>query len=233
HHLLTRLKRERTIAALALENIVNNIKRLVVYPENKIVHLSELASAAATFRPEAILLSGSLSDFDFYHPDLIRKFGDFARSTNIPMLGICGGHQLLGLAFGARVVTLDKLEQFEQRERRIYEYQYRYVRIMENEDPIFADLGSDRSGLLRVWQNHGLQLDQVPQGFKLLATSYLCHNQMMVKRDDRQLIYSVQFHLEKSFEDWYKNRTRWQHPNDSRDGRIIFENFLKEALKWR
>jgi GMP synthase-like glutamine amidotransferase len=85
--------------------------------------------------------------------------------------------------------------------------------------------------ILRVWQNHGLQLDRVPEGFKLLATSYLCRNQMMVKRNDGQLIYTVQFHLEKSFEDWNKNRTRWEHPNDSRDGRILFENFLTIATK--
>ncbi len=43
--------------------------------------------------------------------------------------------------------------------------------------------------------------------------------------------YTVQFHLEKSFEDWSKNPTRWEHPNESRDGRILFENFLKLALK--
>jgi GMP synthase-like glutamine amidotransferase len=29
-----------------------------------------------------------------------------------------------------------------------------------------------------------LQLDRVPEGFELLATSYLCRNQMMVKRTD-------------------------------------------------
>ena len=46
-----------------------------------------------------------------------------------------------------------------------------------------------------------------------------------------QMIYAVQFHLEKSFEDWSKNPTRWQHPNESRDGRILFENFLKLAVK--
>jgi hypothetical protein len=54
---------------------------------------------------------------------------------------------------------------------------------------------------------------------------------MMVKRSGGQLIYCVQFHLEKSFEDWSKNPTRWEHPNESRDGRILFENFLKLALK--
>ena len=71
----------------------------------------------------------------------------------------------------------------------------------------------------------------MPEGFKLLATAYLCRIQMLVKRGEGQLIYTVQFHLEKSFEDWHKNPTRWEHPNESRDGRIIFENFLREALQ--
>ena len=87
--------------------------------------------------------------------------------------------------------------------------------------------------ILRVWQNHGLQLDRVPDGFTLLATSYLCRNQMMVRRMKDQLIYTVQFHLEKSFEDWNKSHTRWEHPNESRDGRLLFENFLRLALEPR
>jgi hypothetical protein len=65
----------------------------------------------------------------------------------------------------------------------------------------------------------------------------------------------VQFHLEKSFQDLSRDharrlnpnlprevrkrllreeaesRTRWEHQNESRDGRAIFENFLREALK--
>ncbi len=85
--------------------------------------------------------------------------------------------------------------------------------------------------ILRVLQNYGLKVKVVSAGFKLLASSYLCKYQMMVKNSDNQMIYSVQFHLEKSFEDWSKNPTRWEHPNESRDGRILFENFLKLALK--
>ena len=77
---------------------------------------------------------------------------------------------------------------------------------------------------------------------------------MMVKREDGQLIYTVQFHLEKSFQDLTKSlkrvnpnlspeerkrvlreeasaRTLWAHPNESRDGRILFENFFILALE--
>jgi GMP synthase-like glutamine amidotransferase len=205
----------------------------VKQPETRVAHVSEVAEAAAEFAPDAIVLSGTLRDFDYYKESILDDFGQFIRETRIPVLAICGGHQLVGLSFGARVVTLDKLEQHEQRAGRPLEYQYRYVRIKDANDPIFTNIAvcetpaeARGSHILHVWQNHGLQLDRVPEGFTLLATSYLCRNQMMVKRSDGQLIYTVQFHLEKSFEDWNKSRTRWEHHNDSRDGRILFENFL-------
>jgi len=234
----SQLKRERLIAGMAIENILNNVSRLVKEPQTEVVHVSEIAEAAARFKPDAIVLSGTLRDFDFYQQSILESFAAFIRKTTIPVLGICGGHQLVGLSFGARVVTLDKLEQHEQRDDRPQEYQYRFVRITNPDDPIFEGLNSDQdvidqekgARILRVWQNHGLQLDRVPDGFELLATSYLCRNQMMVKRSEGQLIYTVQFHLEKSFEDWNKSRTRWEHPNDSRDGRVLFENFLSLAV---
>lgn len=237
------LKREREIASLALQNIVTNVKRLVKQPATRVAHVSEVAPSAEEFKPDAIVLSGTLRDFDYYHPQILDTFKSFITTTSMPVLGICGGHQLIGLSFGARVVTLDQQAQEQRRTDRLTEYQYRFVRIVEPEDPIFAGIDNPESRrwhdytregcILRVWQNHGLQLDGVPDGFELLATSYLCRNQMMAKRSEGQLIYSVQFHLEKSFEDWHKNPTRWEHPNESRDGRILFENFLRLALQNR
>jgi GMP synthase-like glutamine amidotransferase len=237
------IKRERRIAGMALENIVSNIERLVKNPSSQVTSLASVAIAVEQFKPDAIVLSGTLRDFDYYNPVVLETFAEFIRTCKIPVLAICGGHQLVGLSFGARVMTLDRLEQHEQRENRPLEYQYRFIRIIEPKDPIFKGINNPESGIwhdypdyarvLRVWQNHGLQLDQVPEGFTLLATSYLCRNQMMVKRADGQLIYTVQFHLEKSFEDWNKSRTRWEHQNESRDGRILFENFLQLALAHR
>ena len=206
-------------------------------------HISEIAAAEREFRPDAIVLSGTLRDFDYYNPALLENFGEYVRATRTALLGICGGHQLVGMSFGARIQTLDHREQHERREGRPFEYQYRFIRITAPDDPIFQGIDDAHSGIwqdytteaniLRVWQNHGLQLDRVPDDFKLLATSYLCKNQMMVKQSDGQLIYTVQFHLEKSFEDWNKNRTRWEHQNESRDGRILFENFLRLSLEHR
>jgi len=58
-----------------------------------------------------------------------------------------------------------------------------------------------------VWQNHGLQLDQVPAVLNCspLPTSPQSDDG---QRSEGQLIYTVQFHLEKSFEDWNKEPYR-------------------------
>ena len=235
-----KLRFERKVSGMACDNIAQNVLRLVKNPKTLTVHLSEVEEAAKYFNPDAIVMSGTYQDFDFYNPAHLRKFAGFIKTTKIPVLAICGSHQLVGVSFGSELKTLDDLELSEKRAGRLVEYQYRFVKIVDTTDPIFEGISDETSGIwqdytkeddiLRVWQNHGVQVDGVPVGFKLLATSYLCRNQMMVKRSEGQLIYCVQFHLEKSFEDWSKNPTRWEHPNESRDGRILFENFLKIAL---
>lgn len=236
-----KLRFERKISGMACDNIAKNVIRLVKNPKVLTVHLSEVVGAVEQFNPDAIVMSGTLSDFDYYNPQQLEKFADFITTTNVPVLGICGAHQLISMAFGGKLTTLDDLSPAEKRTGRINEHQYRFVKVIDTKDPIFDGIADKNSGkwqdyttqddILRVWQNHGLQVEGIPSGFKLLATAYLCKNQMMVKRTENQLIYTVQFHLEKSFEDWSKNPTRWQHPNESRDGRVLFENFLKLALQ--
>jgi len=236
-----KLEFERKVSGMACNNIARNVLRLVKNPKTMTVHLSEIADGAKRFNPDAIVMSGTFADFDYYNPAHIAGFKEFIHKTKIPVLAICGAHQLVALAFGAKLKTLDDIDLHKKRTNRVIEYQYRFVKIVDKADPIFEGNDDEKSGIwqdytteddiLRVWQNHGVQVDGLPRGFELLATSYLCKNQMMVKKSDGQMIYCVQFHLEKSFEDWSKNPTRWEHPNESRDGRILFENFLNLAVQ--
>ncbi|HEY6660658.1 MAG TPA: hypothetical protein VI031_05940, partial [Pyrinomonadaceae bacterium] len=53
------MRRERLIAGMAIENIRNNISRLVKRPTTEVAHLSEVAEAASRFEPDAIVLSGT------------------------------------------------------------------------------------------------------------------------------------------------------------------------------
>src|SRR6185436_20619670 len=144
--------------------------------------------------PDAIVMSGTYSDFDYYSPSHLESFRKFIHSSTIPVLAICGSHQLVGMSFGAKLKTLDDLDLEAKRSDRVVEYQYRFVKIVDKTDLIFEGNDDKKSGIwqdytkeddiLRVWQNHGVQVEGVPAGFKLLATSYLCKNQMMVKRSD-------------------------------------------------
>src|SRR5689334_6917539 len=175
---------ERMIAGMAMSNIENNVRKLVHQPEVRTVHLSQLnEQTVREFDPDAIVLSGTLRDFDLYSPELIENFNQFIRKTTVPVMAICGGHQLVGQAFGAAVTTLDNRLPSEKRGGRLIEYQYRFVKITDPADPIFAGI-EDRPGarwqkytnrkqLLRIWQNHGLQLDRLPEGFHKLARGYL------------------------------------------------------------
>lgn len=234
---------ERMIAGMAMSNIENNVRKLIRQPDVRIVHLSQLNDQTVReFDPDAIVLSGTLRDFDFYSPELIEQFNQFIRKTNVPVMAICGGHQLVGQAFGAHITTLDDKQPNEKRSGRLIEYQYRFVKITDPADPIFAGIEerpnarwqkyTKRKHLLRIWQNHGLQLDRLPQGFEKLARGYLSEVQMMVRRTAEQLIYGVQFHIEKSFQDWQTDKY-WDHRNESRDGRLLFDNFLIESLRFR
>lgn len=234
---------ERMIAGMAMANIETNIRKLIRQPDVLTVHLSDLNDTTVReFDPDAILLSGTLRDFDLYSDELIESFNRFIRATTVPVMAICGGHQMVGQAFGATITTVDGKPPSDKRSGRLIEYQYRFVKITDVDDPIFAGIENrpsarwqkytNRKHLLRVWQNHGLEIDRLPTGFKQLARGYLSEYQMIVRRTSEQLIYGTQFHLEKSFQDWQTDKY-WDHRNESRDGRMLFDNFLVESLRFR
>src|SRR5687767_12699379 len=83
--LAAELRRERLIAGMAIENILNNVSRLVKQPTTEVAHLAEIAEAAERFQPDAIVLSGTLRDFDYYQQSILDDFGHFIRATEIPV----------------------------------------------------------------------------------------------------------------------------------------------------
>ena len=90
-YLSSQIRREREIANLAVENILSNIERLVKRPTTRVVHVSELAQAEREFRPDAIVLGGTLRDFDYYNPAILASFTEFIRNTRTPVLASAAG----------------------------------------------------------------------------------------------------------------------------------------------
>ncbi len=179
-----------------------------------VVHESELRGTELN-QPQikALLISGrSTTDI----PPDDEKFYEFLRTTRIPMIGFCGGCQLIGKAYGIPVVYMRELAPGEPdpmpnyHPGRFKERGYLTIQI-GLPDPLLAGLPA--KPLFR--QTHAFQLADVPPGFDLLASSTECRVQAI--KDRQRMVYGVQFHPE-AYDD--------EHP----DGRIVLANFFRLAL---
>jgi len=114
---------------------------------------------------------------------------DIIRNINMPILGICGGEQLIGLAYGKPIVPTGRLVRG-----------YRNIEILDA-DPFFEGLPK----VVSVMQSHYEIVESLPAGFKLLARSNTAPIEAL--RSSKALVYGVQFHPE------FNNK---QHPAGAR-----------------
>jgi GMP synthase-like glutamine amidotransferase len=126
---------------------------------------------------DALVLSGSdrsvLSELPWMleEEEVLRS----AVRSRTPTLAICFGHQLLGKAFEADIVT---------REKRIGLFEV----TPEGGDAVFA--GAPVPSV--VPEQHSQHVASLPEGFRLLATSDYCAVQAM--RHETAPVYGFQFH---------------------------------------
>lgn len=135
-----------------------------------------------------------------------------AVEARVPVLAICFGHQLLGEAFGSRIVTSDKrIGLFE-------------VAVVGN-DPAFDGVGD----MAIVPEQHSDQLSDVPDGFDLIASSDYCPVQAI--RHASAPAYGMQFHpcyeesvfeADEAWESLVDLRDRFHH-----DGARILSNVAR------
>ena len=156
--------------------------------------------------PSHIILSGQSHPWERYTPESLAGVFSVIWEANQPILGVCGGHQQMALAFGAEVGLMGRLEPGEgyegaKRERGFFE-------VETNNQGIFQHLPEK----VTVWHSHFDEVKSLPPGFEASAANETCAIQAM-QHNDRPL-FGVQFHPE-LFDD--------AHP----DGRRILENFLK------
>jgi len=158
-----------------------------------------------SLNPSHIILSGQSHPWERYSPESLAGVFSVIREANQPILGVCGGHQQMALAFGAAVGLMGRLEPGEgysgaKRERGFYDVQ-------TNAQGIFRDLPAR----ITVWHSHFDEVKSLPPDFLATAANETCPIQAM-QHTERPL-FGVQFHPE-LFDD--------AHP----DGRRVLENFL-------
>ncbi len=127
---------------------------------------------------QGIVISGApilLTEID---PTPYLQHFSWINSYSKPLLGICFGHQIIGLLNGARISKMREDRGFQEIE-------------LIKDDILFERLPD----VFEMQEDHCEHIS-VPRGFDLLACSDVCINEAMKHRE--KPIYGVQFHPEVS-----------------------------------
>ena len=168
--------------------IARRVRELNVYSE--IMPCTAPISKIQEYKASAVILSGGPSSvFDKDAPSIDKEIF----KLGVPILGICYGLQLVAQFMGGKVIPSSHRE---------------YGRAIINintDDPIFNEVPKSSN----VWMSHGDRVDELPQGFRLIASTDTVKNTAI--RNETGDIYGVQFHPE---------------VHHSEFGRQIISNFL-------
>ena len=156
--------------------------------------------------PTHLILSGQSHPWDNYTPESLAGVFDVIRNARQPILGVCGGHQQIAIAYGAPVDVMKRLGPGFGYENCLRERGY--FDIETDGEGIFAGLPNR----LSVWHSHFDEVKELPEGFRATASNETCAIQAM--QHTSRPVFGVQFHPE-LFDD--------EHP----DGRSVVENFLE------
>lgn len=165
-------------------------------------------AAAARMRPEVhrVVLTGQGTPWTAYPAPMFTTFRRFLDKVEVPVLGICGGHQLIALAHGVAVAPMKGTIRNNSYKGMFRQRGFTPVRLTASA-PLFTGLPAEAM----VWQNHVEEVKTLPAGFAQIASDDVSPLQSFMH--PTRPIYGVQFHPEK-----------WDEANPA--GRTILENFL-------
>jgi GMP synthase (glutamine-hydrolysing) len=131
---------------------------------------------------KGVILSGShasVYEVDDRAPDAVFELG-------IPVLGICYGMQTMAEQLGGKVEA-GHTREFGYAEVRAHGHTELLKGIEDFATP-------EGHGMLKVWMSHGDKVTQLPEGFKVMASTPACPIAGMA--DEARRFYAVQFHPE-------------------------------------
>lgn len=160
--------------------IARRVRELGVYCE---LHGSDLhADAIADFAPHGVILSGGPGSVT----EVRNPIPEGVLSLGVPVLGICYGLQALAAGLGGKVSSSSRRE-----------YGLTKVRA-RGRSRLLAGIEDFRTtqghGMLEVWMSHGDRVDDLPPGFRCIASSE--HAPLAGMADEQRAIYALQFHPE-------------------------------------
>ncbi len=178
--------------------IARRVREANIYSE---IHPFDMsADDIKAFNPKAIILSGGPESVtiktDIQAPEIVFQM-------NVPVLGICYGMQTMAAQLGGKVESSN-----------MREFGYAQVRA-RGHTTLLKDIqdesNSEGHGLLDVWMSHGDRVVELPDGFKVMASTDNAPIAGMA--DDDRSFYGVQFHPEVTH---------------TKQGQAILQRFLHE-----
>ena len=161
--------------------IARRIREAGVYSE---IHSCDMsADDISAWKPSGIILSGGPESV---LGDETLKADPSVFELGVPVLGVCYGMQTMAAQLGGRVSHSDHSE-----------FGYAQVRARGHSD-LFRDIEDhvtpEGYGMLDVWMSHGDRVEELPEGFKLIASTEDAPIAGMA--DEERRFYGVQFHPE-------------------------------------
>jgi len=163
----------------------------------------------------ALIISGNATEWAEYSKKDLAEICHIIRAAELPILGLCGGCQLIAIAHGTPIAPMRRLREGEGDPHPDFapgyfkEWGFLPVRVLES-DPLFEDLGQEPI----LFEAHYHEVKEAPPGFEVLASTDACRIQAI--RHASSLVYGVQFHPE-------------CYTQEHADGRKLLANFFKLA----
>ena len=176
--------------------IARRIRELGVFSE--IVSHKKINSLKIFTNVIGVILSGGpLNVYNSYKFRFNRK----VLFLNIPILGICFGHQIISKELGGRV-----------KKSRFREFGFAEIKKVNNSLLIKNFFNNKNTN--NVWMSHADHVSKLPNGFKVVASSK--NSKFTIIENNKKKYYGVQFHPEVT------------HTNK---GKILLKNFLFSICK--
>lgn len=105
------------------------------------------------------------------------KFDPEILKLNVPILGICYGHQLIAYLAGGKVVAG-------------YAGEYGLAEAEVAQSPLFGNVNKSQ----KVWMNHGDLVENLPDDFKIVASTE--YSKIAAYENIQKKIFGIQFHPE-------------------------------------
>jgi membrane dipeptidase len=191
--------------------LVHRVEELAPGADVREVHWTRISRALSGPRSsDALILGPQGTPWWEYPAGELEGLKKTIREYPGPVLGICGGHQFLAMAYGGTVAPIECPPEHDGYEGCVGEAGYREVALHDRADPILLHLPHRAT----LYESHYEEVKEVPAGFVVLGSTSTSTRQII--RLEERPVYGVQFHPE-VFET--------KHPH----GRTILSNFLVTA----